>query len=247
MAQRFAYIDYVAAGTPTSSADATGYPKENVQNASRWKKWRSSTTTGNQNVDIDFGGSKTLTYVALVDVLGHTGGTVKAQYWTGAAFSDLGTFSFSTITGVGILWVNQATTKIRILFTNTGSVNSFVQIGTLMAGQYFEPTAQIQPGIDLQRIDPTQVIFSLDRQEFAQRRGMYYIFSGSFRPLLTSDRDTFITLYETVGRFKPFFYALIHTNMDRCIYARFDQPLDVKHIVPSADQWEIEVSMMEQR
>lgn len=247
MAQRFAYIDYASVATITSSADATGFPKDNIRNASRWKKWRSSTTTGNQNIDIDFVSSKTLTFVAIVNPLGHTGGTIKAQWWNGAVFTDLGTFTLSTLTKLGVLWVNQATTKIRILFTNTGAVNSFVEVGTVFTGQYYEPVAQIQPGVGLQRVDPTEYSSSVDGQEFAQRRSAYYIFNGIYRPLQTTDRDTFITIYETVGRFKPFIYALIHTNMDRCIYGRFDQPMAINHINPSADLWSADVSITEVR
>lgn len=247
MSQRFAYTDYVAAGTATSSADATGYPKENAQNASRWKRWRSSTTTGNQNWDVDFTTSKTLTFVALVDVTAHTGGTVKAQYWTGAAYADLGTFTFSTVTGVGVLWVNQATTKIRILFTNTTATSGYVQVGVVLAGAYFQPTKQLAPGASMTRRDPTDYSFSVDGQEYAQRRTRYYVVDGVFQPMATTDRDSFVTMYETVGRFKPMIFAFDHATMDRCLYARFDDDLDLQHVSGSVDKWSAKLHLMEQR
>jgi hypothetical protein len=245
VSQRFGYIDYAKTATPTSSADATGYPKENALNDARWKRWRSSTTAGNQNYDIDFGSSKTIQYVALVDAVGHTGGTVKAQYWTGAVWTDLGTFTFSTLTGVGIVWANQSTTKIRILFTNSGAVSSFVDIGTVRCGGYFQPTAQIQPGVSLIRTDPSQAARSIDGQEFIQRRSLFSTFNGVFRPMEATDRNTFSTMFETVGRFQPFFYALDHSNMDQCLYAKFDVDLALGHVVPSANLWYADVSLRE--
>jgi hypothetical protein len=247
VSQRFAYTDYCAAGTPASSADATGYPKENAQNAARWKRWRSSTTTGNQNLDVDFGTSKTLQFVAVVDVTAHAGGTVKAQYWTGAIWTDLGTFTFSTITGVGVLWVSQATTKVRILFTNTGAVSSYVEVGVVLAGAYFQPTKQLRPGAALVRRDPTEYSFSVDGQGYAQRRTRYYSMEGEFAPMASTDRDAFITMYETVGRFKPFIFAFDHATMDRCIYGRFDDTLELDHVDGSVDKWAAKVAVMEVR
>lgn len=247
MSQRFAYTDYAAAGTAASSADATGYPKENVQNPARRKRWRSSTTNGNQNWDVDFGTSKQIDFVACVDVTAHTGGTVKAQYWTGAAWVDLGTFTFSTVTGVGVLWVSQATTKIRILFTNTGAVSAYVQLGVVLTGGYLQPTKQMSPGAAMARVDPTEYAFSVDGQEFAQRRTRYYRVSGVFSPMNTTDRGLFVTMYETVGRFKPFVFAFDHTVMDRCVYCRFEDDLELAHVDGSVDKWHVGVQLMEQR
>lgn len=247
MSQRFCYLDYADAATITSSADATGYPKENAQNAARWKRWRSSTTTGDQNIDLDLGSSKTITFVGLVDVTQHSGGSVKAQYWDGAAWQDYGTFTFSTLTGVGLVFGNQSTQKIRILFTNTGAVSAYVEIGAVRCGQYFQPAKQLAPGIGLIRTDPTEFSTSVDGQEMAQRRTRYYRFNGVFRLMASTDRDTFVTVYETVGRFSPFFYTVDHSNMDRCIYGRFDQALDLDHADGSVDKWSASVSIMEVR
>jgi hypothetical protein len=247
VSQRFAYTDYAKTATPTTSADAVGYPKENAQNDARWKRWRSSTTTGNQNYDLDLGGSKTIQFVALVNVTAHAGGTVKAQYWTGAAWVDLGTFTFSALTGVGMLWVSQATTKVRILFVNSGAVSAYVEIGVVRCGGYFQPVQQIQPGVLLDRPDPTEHVASVDGQEFAQRRSRFYSVAGVFAPLAAADRDAFIVMDDAVGTYQPFFFALDHASMDRCIFGRFESGLRIAHMPKTADLWSAAIALREMR
>src|SRR6185436_3994757 len=63
----------------TSSAEATGYQDDYLADPARWKKWRSTTTTGDQWVKFDLGSNNAMTLLAVVDATIHTGGTLKAQ------------------------------------------------------------------------------------------------------------------------------------------------------------------------
>jgi hypothetical protein len=144
---RFVYDNEVtkAGVTIAASSAASGYPAAYLSNRARWKPWRSGTSTGDQTVTVTFPTSKTVKAIAIVNYLAHVGGSIKAEYWTGAAWANfaggtgLFTLPASNRTKVVVLWdtTGVSTTQIRITFTNTGAVNAYVELGALVAGSYF--------------------------------------------------------------------------------------------------------------
>jgi hypothetical protein len=232
---RLAFENLVLASSTsiTSSSDAVGWPVTNLGNSARWIRWRSGSSVGNQNVDSDFGSAKNVTCVVIADAVIHVGGTVKAQYWTGAVWSDIGTFTVPSPnpTGMIALWFGVInTSKVRILFTNTGGVNSYVEIGALFVGTYFQPALSLAPRYGLKYEDPSVISRSTGGQRSADRRTPYFRLTGNFNEPET-DRASFIALLETCGKHTPFVFAINPDDPAYFVfYGRFDETPLFEHI-----------------
>jgi hypothetical protein len=233
---RLAYDNVVlnAATLITASGSATGWPVSNLSNSARWLRWRSSTTTGNQNVDFDFVTNKDVTCVVIADVLIHVGGTVKAQQWSGGAWVDIGTFTVPTVnpTGMIALWFASINTqKIRVLFTNTGGLNSYVEIGAIFIGTYFQPAISLAPGYGITFVDPSIVGRSTGGQRSSDKRTPYFELRGDFNFEPETDRAAFYALNEACGVHTPFVLAINPDDPAYFVfYGRFDDPPAFDHV-----------------
>jgi hypothetical protein len=247
---RLAY-DNLAVATATTiaaSGEVTTRPASFLKSLARWKKWRSTTTTGNQTVDFDFGSSQTIKAVLLADWKAHSGGTLKAQYWNGAAWVDFGTFTQASPnpTKVIALWntAGQATTKIRLLFTNTGAVSDYVELGVVFIGSYVEPTYTLIDGFRLTPQDPSLVVAALDGQEESQARTVYHLASGTFEVEPGATLDACRVIFGAIGLHAPFFFAINPDDPDEILYGRLTE-LDYQHVY--GDNWTIPVTVQEVR
>lgn len=228
----------------TSSADAVGYPVSNLSSEAVWQKWRSSSTVGDQSVITDFGSAQTVKLVAIKNYLAHVGGTVKVEYWTGAAWANFGggtgllTLPNPNQTGIAAIFYEAgvSTAKIRITFTNTGAVNSYVEIGVLYTGSYFEPTVSLAPGYGLRRVSLSTVVRTPSGSRSANRRGSYWALSGSqfqFEP--ETDRAGFSAFAAFVGLHQPFLFAINPDDPGNFMfYGRLDSDLPFTHVTPMA-------------
>jgi len=214
---RLAYNNLLTASgvVITSSADATGYPVTNLSNSARWKKWRSSTTTGDQWVLFDLGSNQSFQLLALTDVLLHTGGgTLKFQanatnVWTSPTVSDTMTLPSPDFTHVVADWISQQTLRyIRFYFTNVGASNSYVEIGAAVAAPYFQAAQSIAPGVSVVRHDQSIDRLSLGGQRSSIVRGKYHEITGTFKIQSTTDRDAWRTAFDTNGATAPCVFAV---------------------------------------
>lgn len=249
---RFCWDNLAVVSTfTTSSTPAVGYPASNLTNRARWKRWRSATSNGNQDVTATFS-SRLVQAVAIINYLGHVGGTIKVEYWTGAAFATFGTggpfftLPASNRTHLSILWdvAGKTTTQIRVTFTNTGAVNSFVELGALFIGPYFEPTIGVTDDLGFDYLDPSEIVATPMGQEVAAERTKYLGLNTVFEYLSAADKATFLTMFDTVGITRPLVYAVDPTDLDQIVYGRFVQ-LPLRHQV--INQWNMQLPFTEVR
>jgi hypothetical protein len=240
--------------TITASGSATGYPSTYLANRARWKPWRSTTTTGNQNVVFDFGTAKTITAVCLVNWRKHgTTGTIKAEYWTGAAYAafDAGTGLFtlpsSNRTRVVGLWYTpgRSTSRIRITFTNTGAVSDYVEVGVCVAGAYVEPAVTLTDDLRFDYTDPSSNVASDDGQEVARQRTKFLALATEYVAITAADKNNFFTMFDTVGCTLPFIYAVDATDADQVVYGRLTAILPAAH--QTFNRWNVSVPFLEVR
>lgn len=245
---RFVYSNQALAATMTASASATARPAANLNNPARWKLWRSSTTTGDQNIVADFGSAKTIKAISLVDWLGHAGGVIRADYWDGATWVAFGTFTLPAFnpTKVITLWntAGVSTSKVRIYFTNTATVSAYVEIGALVAGDYYQPTYTIVDGFQLEPVDPSLIVESVDGQEEAQARTGFHVAEGSFVDMPEADFDAFRVMFAANGRRKPLIFAIDPDDQDEVLYCRLNG-MPIRHSY--GDNWSIAVGVRESR
>lgn len=243
---RFCYVNQVLSATMSASGSATARPVANLNNSARWKIWRSTTTTGDQYVIADFGSAKTIKVIALVDWVRHSGGAVRADYWDGAAWQTFGTFTLPSFnpTHVVAVWntTGVSTTKIRIYFTNTGAVSAYVELGALVAGDYYQPTYTIIDGFTIEPVDPSLIVEAVEGREETQARPHYHTCAGVFQTEPEADVDGFRLMFATNGRRLPLLYAVDPDDADEILYCRLNG-LPLKH--EYGDFWTIAVSVRE--
>lgn len=250
---RFAYDNLctAAATTVTASTAVTDRPASFLKNPARWKKWRSTTTTGDQWVVFDFGAAKNLQAFLLADYKAHTsGGTIKVQtspdntIWT-----DRGTFTLPSTnpTKVIAIWLGSVLTfrYVRFYLTNVGVVSDYVELGVAFAGVYFQPTYNIVDGFQWERVDPSVVVAADGGQESAYARTHYYRTRGQFAEMPGADKDSFVTMIESVGQRTPLFFGTDPDDPDETVYSRFDAPLSLTQVY--GDTWTIGLSVQEHR
>lgn len=220
----------------TASSSATGYDVANLASPARWQKWRSATSAANQNADFDFASSKNVTLVAMTDVVAHAGGTVKAQYWDGAAWQDLAVIVVPSVNPTGVVAAFLTTSlfgqRIRVLFTNTGAVSQAVEIGSVFIGTYLQPSISIARGYGLQLVDPSVVSRSVGGQRSADKRRQYWHLRGAafdFEPEF--ERAALVAHAREVGTHTPFFFAINPDDPSYLMfYARFDETPNFQHV-----------------
>jgi hypothetical protein len=251
---RFVHVNQVwqAGVTLTASAEATGYPATNLLSPKRTLPWRSTTGTGHQTMTIAFASAQTIKVIALVNWRGHTGGTIKAEYWTGSAWANFGggtglfTLPASNRTRLVARWdaTGVSTTQIRITFTNTAAANEYVELGTVVAGDYFAPTVNVNEPLGYVPIDPSLSRESEGGQETIWERQPYLSIDAAFEFLPAADTDTLRQIFDAVGRRTPIVLALDPDDVDQTLYGRL-AGMPTQH--GTLDQWHVRVPFQEAR
>jgi hypothetical protein len=237
------------ATTITGSSEVTNRPASYLKSAARWKKWRSSTTTGDQNVIADFGSLTTIKCVAIVDWKRHAGGAVRADYWDGAAWQVFGTYAIPSANPTKLLTLWNTTgvsgSKIRIYFTNTLAGSDYVEIGVVIAGTYYQPTYTVVDGFELRLVDPSIIVAAADGQEEAQSRTAFHVLQGGYDYMPEADVDAFRSALATVGGRSPFLFAADPDDDDLNLYGRFSTGLTFRQ--RAARNYDIPIAVQEVR
>jgi hypothetical protein len=239
--------------TITSSAEATGYQDDYVSNRARWKKWRSSTTTGDQWLKYDLGSSQTLKAIFLVNYTAHTsGGTIKVQAnatdsWGSPTVDETLSLPSLDLTGVvGAFFSSQSLQWVRVYFTNVGAVNEYVEVGLTFAGDYLEPGDTIFHRFPFRRVDPSVVVHAQDGQEEVQTRSKFHQFSGEFQYRGDTEKDSFAQMFDTVGGALPIFFILDTADVDLQFYGRIERELALYHQnMAGSNDWSIPFNFTE--
>lgn len=130
------------AGTVTASSTATGFSASAIVTPLTYTAWKGDSLP--DTVEIDFGGNKTISYVAVqIKDIG-TSATIEPEYWNGSAWVSFGSsvsiakkgpYAWMKLTGV-------TGSKVRISVTGTTSP----QVAFLGAGAAVKFECGIPPG-----------------------------------------------------------------------------------------------------
>lgn len=245
---RFCYVHLVPTATITASSEVANRPASFLKSLARWKKWRSSTSTGDQSVVFDFVVTRTIRAIVLVDWKAHGGGTIKAETWNGSSYVLFANFTLPTFnpTRAIAVWntTGVSTSRVRIYFTNAGPSNDYVELGAVFAGDYYQPTYNLIDGFQVEPVDPSEERASVDGQVETQQRTKYHVIRGTFE---TEPADQFIEfrrVFETIGRHTPFVLAVNPDDPDEIFYAKLQQ-LPAKH--DFGQYWTLQLAAREER
>lgn len=238
----------------TSSGDATGYPATNLANPARWKKWRSTTTTGDQWVQFDLGSTQAFQLLAVTDVLLHTnGGTLKAQanasaVWTSPTVNDtISPLPSPDLTHVLADWLSSVQTLryVRFLFSNVGASNSYVEIGAAFCGPYFQAAKSVAPGVKLLRTDQSVPVHAIGGQRSTVVRAKAHEFQGTFALQSSSDRESFRAAFDANGVALPCVFGLVPGTPSLTFYGTLAAQFEVDHRPKTPDNWDVVIDFLE--
>jgi hypothetical protein len=237
-----------ASATASASGTAAGFTPNSVFSTKRTLIWRSTTTTGDQWIEIDFAGSVALDGMFATDFKIHSGGKMTPQYWTGSAWANFGgdfTIPASNRTKLVSQFASHSTTKVRIYFTNTATASDYVEAGIVWAGNSSIPTQNVQPGVTIDSLDPSIKKMTVGGQCQFWKRPSYLSASVVYRPLTTTDRDLILQVFDGVGAHSPAIFAIDPSNVDLTIYGTFVDKVEAQHIAGVV--WAIPVDFQELR
>lgn len=99
---RICYNNLSAAATVTASTEASGFAKENVQNALTWNFWQPTTQTS--FLEFDFGSPTAIDYIGIAGHnCGTQGNTINIQYWDGLSPGSWVTIDTTTPTDDSVI------------------------------------------------------------------------------------------------------------------------------------------------
>jgi hypothetical protein len=249
---RLAYANLLTASgvTITSSAEATGYVDDNLASAARWKKWRSTTTNGDQWVKFDLGAARSFNLLAAISYKLHSGGTLKAQAnssdaWVTPIVSDTFSVPSTNLTGILCDWIAQQNLQwIRFYFTNVGAVSDYAELGAVFAGMYIEPNPYFAPGGGLAQKDLSVSRFAIGGQRSTVVRSKYHEASGVFQLQSATGRDTLRTAFNTNGIGTPVIFTLDAASPNLTFYGTV-QALPSTHRPQMGDRWDVPFAFVE--
>lgn len=251
---RFAYSNLltVAGVVVTSNSEQADYPDDFALNPAPWKPYRSAVSTVAEWWKADLGSNKDMTCALIRGWARPGSGQIKFQAnasdaWGAPTIDTAFTLPASNPTQVIALYFASVSLRwVRFYSPNAGAASGYFQLGVPFVGTYYQPSPSVQGGPSISVLDPTPLVSSPDGQVIAQALTISHAFVSRFRGLNATHRDNFLTMYRTVGRRTPVFYALDHTNVDQTLYGRFGGEFPVAHDEQN-DYWAVGVPFQEER
>ena len=212
MGAKIAYYNFLAYGALSITSEATGFPKENLQDYRDYTYWK-ATSNATQTITIDLTGtgyeSSAVSYLGFVS---HNLKTVEANitldYWDGAGWeSILTTFNAPSDYTFFIEFTPQAAAKFRIVIASS---NAAPQIGFIGLGQVCQFTYLPDAPFNLggERIIATQEISNTGNLLGVTLDYAEIDLSSSFSPVTSSELSAIEAFWNNHARYgRPFFYC----------------------------------------
>lgn len=235
--------------TISASSAEPDRPVSYLANHRRWQGWRSVAGVGDAWAAFDFGATVDLDGVVLVDMVGHTGGSVQAQTSPdGMAWTDVGAFAAADVTtGLSLLWFvpAQSTKHLRIYFVNTGAVSEAVDLGVCVSGATVQPTINVTDDLQITDEDLGTVLEVPGGQRFAQRRARRSQITAAFESIGSADMAAIRAMIAAAGPDLPFVAAVDPANAGLSWYSYGSEALTTNHRV--LGQWDLSLNLQEAR
>lgn len=203
-----------AIGTLTATSAATALPVTASQSPERTYVWRSLSQTADQVLTRDLTAARPCDFIAVANVRRHNAGTLKLyQGGTGASPSwslvaTLPDEDEETRLAVAT-FESVAARHWKLVFENGNPGDAdYAECGYVGLGAAFEPSRACVVPVAWTPVDPSIESASVDGQASYTSRTPYAEGDLLFKAIDEADLTAFRSLYRTVGRRIPFFFAL---------------------------------------
>jgi hypothetical protein len=218
---RILYNNVADLATITASTTASGFLASNMQNAQKTSVHRSTGTTvtyrlqwaSNQTINgvalpaTNLTGSDTIAInlydssAVLVASTGYTTACLNRNVLLqgGATTTDYTQFSFGGATKTSI-WFTSAYANIRIMeITLTSTSVNQIDCSRIVCGQYWEPTRQVDRGIELGFTDQSEITTTRSGNTYVDRKPIIDTMNFQLQYLVEADRAIFMRIMRSWG------------------------------------------------
>ena len=230
--------DWDGASVTESSQASTDLQAENVLHDHIAKLWR---TTGKASewIRFDLGSAKQIKVFSMFSFNLTSSATVTLQAnasdsWGSPSFSQaltIPTDSDSNVIQRIVYFLDQTYRYWRVTLADSSYTASYLDVGRMAAGNYYEPTRNIGQGFNITMLDPSEGSRVAGRQTFFRNRKRYRRAPVSFNLQDQTQTDKLSTVMEKVGNSKPLVLALDPTNRPSkdSMYCYLETPLSQSH------------------
>lgn len=224
--------------TLTTNSEASGLPATNLQNAIVRRPWRTAGITQQTWVVFDLG---TATLVNCAGIFGHNLRSTAAITLQGNASDSWGAPTFNValtlitdpdgIVHEKAMTLAQGTFRYwRLAIQDPSSVNTYWEIGRLMAGNAYTPAVPYTlEDPSRMQLDPSILDIAEGQQAYARLRTQYSRYRVRFENLERTDQDAFLALFRHRGNVQPLMVVVdptdAHTTPRDTLYGRITTPL----------------------
>jgi hypothetical protein len=218
---RILYNNVADQATITASTTASGFAASNMQNAQKTSVHRSTGNTvtyrlqwaSNQTINgvalpaTNLTGSDTIAInlydssAVLVASTGYTTACLNRSVLLqgGATTTDYTQFSFGGATKTSI-WFTSTYANIRIMeITLTSTSVSQIDCSRIVCGQYWEPTRQVDKGIELGFTDQSEITTTRSGNTYVDRKPIVETMNFQLQYLVEADRAIFMRIMRSWG------------------------------------------------
>jgi hypothetical protein len=232
-------MDAFDAATVTHSSEAnTDLVAENVLHDHIAKLWR---TTGKSSEWIVFnlGSAKKITCFSIFSFNLTSSATVTLQgnasdSWGSPTYSQaltIPTDADSNVIQRIVFFLDQTFQYWRLTLADSGNAASYLDIGRIAAGEYYETSRNIGQGFSITMFDPSEGNVVAGRQTFYRNRNRYRRATVSFNLQDQTQTDKLSAIMEKVGNSRPLVLSLEPTNRPSkdSMYCYLTTPLSQTH------------------
>ena len=229
-----------AAVISSSSEATTDLVDDNVVDDIPGKPWRSSTDTS-EWIKFDLGSAKQIKCVGIFNHNFTSGATVKLQAnasdsWGSPTLDQtltIATDEDSVVLKSIVVFVDQTLRWWRITIDDAANADTFIQIGRVAGGVFYEPTRNFNDKFAVVWNDPSERIRVPGAMTKARSRDRFRTIRVAFSYINQTETDKLSTIFTKVGMEKPLIISLDPTDRPTkaSIYCTMVSPLTLMNVM----------------
>ena len=232
-------MDAWDAATITGSSQAnTDLVPANVVHDHVSKMWR-TTGKASENIVFDLGSAKKITVFSMFTFNLTASATVTLQAnasnsWGLPSYSQaltIATDADGAVLPRIVYFLDQTYRYWRVTLADSGNSDSYLQIGRMAAGEYYELTRNINQNFNITMFDPSEGDRVPGRQTFFRNRNRYRRATVRYNLQSQTQTDKLSAIMLTTGNTRPIVLALDPTDRPSkdSMYCYLETPLSQAH------------------
>jgi hypothetical protein len=207
----FLITNLVDSATAISAySELASLPVENVQSKSRTKVWRSDGLANPEWIKIDLGSAVKCKRAVIINHNISDGGTTTLKRHTSddlGAATTVGTFGWDA--DFMVLDFDATYRWWWFHVSDAGNSDGYIEIGRIFLGDFSTTVGKPSiGGFALAPVDPSVPTSTPEGIVGRNTRSKFNRLSWQFKHVSEADRDTLITIYDTIGAYNHFFLRL---------------------------------------